>query len=313
MGPGLRRDDAQRTIMQTSLPLLHTTNKLLDSVSPTPWLDAVVLLEHATKLDKSKLLADIEINQETEEIFNSLVKRRLAGTAVAYITNYKEFYGLDFYVDEHVLIPRPETEDLVDIALKSGAKSIADLGCGSGCIGTALLAQSSNVVIAGLTRNPGEKDLGCGSEAAMTTQVPETTTLSLDFYDISPEALLVTQKNLTNHNLKAKTTQSDIFTNFQDNKYDLIIANLPYVPEYMMTEKSIQSEPDLALVSGTDGLDHYRQLFSQAAPFTPLLLTESLLRQRDGMINIAAENNWALVEELGLAMLWHTAEQTASP
>jgi release factor glutamine methyltransferase len=276
--------------MVGSLSLLYWgKNYLSDEFPNTAWIDSVVLLEYVSNTPRSHLLADIEIDESTEFKFHSAIMERYHYAPVTYITNKKEFYGLEFFVDKRVLIPRPESEDLVEMALQeiqgqgSGVKgqefTVADLGCGSGCIGIALAK----------TQGSRLKDQG----------------VEVDFYDISEGALEVTRINLEKHEMTARTTKSDMFSAFPaGKKYDLVMANLPYVPSSMMSEKSIRDEPKLALVSGKDGLDHYIRLFSKASEHTDSIITESLLDQHEGLTAIAASNNWQIVKATGLAQLW---------
>lgn len=174
--------------------------------------------------------------------FTKLIRKRATDFPVAYLTNEKYFYNKLFFVNESVLIPRPETELLVDEALKIiGHKivSICELGTGSGCI---------SITLAGLA--------------------PQANYLATD---ISPAALKIARKNNHTHQTKVHLKQSDLLSSCGNEPIDLLIANLPYVPDNLTKltksnySKSLKYEPTLALIAGKDGLAVYRKLFSQLA------------------------------------------------
>jgi len=211
-----------------------------------PELEAQILLSHVLKKDRSFILAHPEYivpDKETKEFF-SLVKKRLSGWSSAVILGHKEFYGLDFLVNKNVLVPRPETEILVDTILtrvKSNNKTlIIDIGTGSGAIITSLFKNLET-----------RKDLG--------------------FYasDKSKAALKVAKYNAKHHKAKVNFLSGDllkpylpILKKLKPNNI-IIAANLPYLNPKEMKETSIKKEPKSALLSGHNGLWHYKRLFSQ--------------------------------------------------
>jgi release factor glutamine methyltransferase len=212
------------------------------------WLDAEVLLAYVLKKDRAFIISHGEKLLTTSHIkrFNTLVKLRANNYPLAYIIGNKEFYGLSFFVTPVVLVPRPESELLVELALetytKNPASTILDLGTGSGCLIISLLKQ--------LTLKPKAFAI-----------------------DISPSALLVAKKNAQKNKVKnISFIQSDLLTTFlkkknvlKKSKQLIIFANLPYVPlEIIKKEPSIKREPRLALAGGKDGLDVYRRLAPQA-------------------------------------------------
>lgn len=184
-------------------------------------LDAEVLLCHLLKKDKPWLYShqdDILMSDRTRR-YQKLISRRQNGEPVAYLTHSKEFFGLDFYVNESVLVPRPETELLVEEALKIRKKKAKILDVGTG---------SANIIIS----------IGKNKKASLYAS------------DISPNALRVAQKNAKKHKVKINFIKSDLFKNIPVGiKFDLIIANLPY-----LWEKFPQFEPLKALDGGRDGL-----------------------------------------------------------
>jgi len=170
------------------------------------------------------------------------------GKPVAYITNQKEFYGLDFYVDERVLIPRPDTELIVEKAInfvrnnfKGNRFNVLDLGTGSGNIAVAIAK----------------------------TLFDEDMIEYIHALDISDDAIEVAKENVIQHGLEGKVnvTHSDLLEGIEDDvNYDVIVANLPYIGEIKhrcITKNVEKYEPKIALFGGEDGLMLYKKLFQQ--------------------------------------------------
>lgn len=200
-----------------------------------------LLLRHT--LDISRVQLYLNLNQilapEQEETFFKLVKRSLNGEPIAYITAHREFYGLDFYVDPRVLIPRPETELLVDTALEiakaHSIHTIADIGTGCGAIAIAL-----------------------------ALKLPESRFYAID---ISKSALAVANINCLKYRLenRIRLLQGDLLEPLPE-RVDFVIANLPYVrTEDIETGSPISFEPQLALNGGRDGLDVIRKMLNQVS------------------------------------------------
>ena len=207
--------------------------------------EAQILLSFVLNLDRSYLFAHSKdvLNTKTIEKFKAFEVRRLNKEPLQYITNKQQFYGLEFYVDQSVLIPRPETEELVDKVLKfaqnlSKNSHFLDVGTGSG-----------NIIIS-LAKNLG--------------QVRLTAT------DISPASLEIAKSNAKKHHVENKIefVQGNLLEPFMEKeKFDVIVANLPYIsePMYQVLEPHIKEyEPKLALVGGATGVELYNQLFDQA-------------------------------------------------
>lgn len=244
--------------------------KKIKNVSLSPALDINVMLEHLLNWDKGYLLAhsNEELSAENLEWLENAVEKRMTGLPVAYITGVKNFYGFDFNVTPDVLIPKPDTEILVEQAInilqknnRDGVYSaenpvkICDMCTGSGCIGITVLALSD-----------------------FLPKKPDVTLV-----DISIDALEVAKSNIIQI-LKTKTfmdnikcIQSNLFANIPENeKFDLILTNPPYIPSAMVDEllKDGRSEPRLALdgdvtlkgaaSNSTDGLEIIRNLLPQA-------------------------------------------------
>jgi release factor glutamine methyltransferase len=168
-----------------------------------------------------------------EALFRQFAERRRNGEPVAYILGRQEFYGLEFDVDPAVLIPRPETELLVDLALQLGFDSFVDLGTGSGAIAIAIKRQ-----------RPQARVVATDSSAA---------------------ALVVAQRNAVKHGLEVEFRHGSWLEPLAGERFDLIVANPPYVSTGDHHLRQLGYEPQLALVGGVDGLDGIREI-AAAAP-----------------------------------------------
>lgn len=201
-------------------------------------LDTQIIFEHVLGIERAYLLAtDKTITKTQHKTIDAYIDRRSKFEPIAYIIGEKEFYGLSFKVNKDVLIPRPETERLVHYAVEHAPRnaSTLELGTGSGCIAIALKQQRSDI--------------------------------SMTATDISQSALMVAKENALTHKTDITFLHSDLFSNVAPHKYDVICANLPYVPTHMTHVPDIDYEPSLALYSGQAGLDLYSQFFIDAPAF----------------------------------------------
>lgn len=212
-----------------------------------PNLDAELLLSHALGVDRIRLIVDSNVVLAAEQLqaVRELIQRRRTGEPIAYILGRREFYGLEFRVDPRVLIPRPDTETLVEVALKrTESRSLygraLDLCTGSGCVAIAL------------------------SKARATWQLLAT--------DTSQDALEAARHNAERlgalHNLTL--LHSDLFEQIAPVHLDLITCNPPYIPAAEIATLAVDIrnfEPRLALDGGQDGLQIIRQIVIQAKPF----------------------------------------------
>lgn len=230
------------------LALVAATQRLTSARVDTPKLDSEVMLGHVLGWSRAQLYAHPEqlLTEEERTRFERLVVRRFQQEPVAYLVGEKAFYGLDFYVDQRVLIPRPETELLVDMILdvvlqydeeRGGqAATLADIGTGSGAISVAVAANTASTRVYAV--------------------------------DISPDALSVAISNAQRHNLmdRIQFLQGSLL-NPLPQPVDIIAANLPYVAAYEWEDLSpgiTDYEPTQALLGGADGLDFIRNLLLQA-------------------------------------------------
>ena len=229
--------------MVTVLEALTKNYKdLLNHNIQTAKIDAEVILADVLKISRVNLITkqNTVLNQGQEDLFAKFIKRRKQQEPVAYILNKKEFWNENYYVDKRVLIPRPETEILIEMLLKkvkdkSKVFQILDLGCGSGCLLISCLKEFN-------------KSLGLG-------------------IDISSLALEVAKKNIQTHkiNSRAKLLKLDLFKLDIKKKFDFILSNPPYLTssEYRNLSKDVKDyEPKQALVGGFDGILYYKKIIS---------------------------------------------------
>lgn len=227
--------------------ILGTTARELDR------LDVEVLLSHALTRPRSYLHAwpERELTPDERSRFMTLLHRRLAGEPVAYITGCQEFWSLPFEVNPATLIPRPETELLVETSLHLAERidtrvlRLADLGTGSGCIALALAHERPHWQITAV--------------------------------DISMQALQTAQRNAQRLDIdNVDLLQNDWLAGFAADTFDIIVSNPPYIRAGDPHLRDIAHEPQTALVAGPDGLDALRRIITDAQsrlkPNGPLLL-----------------------------------------
>lgn len=220
--------------------LLADTARRLAETSPTPRLDARLLARHALDVSETWLISHgrdaIEAEHATR--IEALVDRRAAGEPVAYILGAREFYGRVFKVTPDTLIPRPETEHLIEAALERladrPALRVLDIGTGTGCIAITLKLER-----------------------------PEW---SLAAVDLSPAALAVAQENGAALGADVTWQESDLFAALGGQRFDLIVSNPPYIAnaDPHLSQGDLRFEPASALASGDDGLEALRRIMELA-------------------------------------------------
>jgi release factor glutamine methyltransferase len=210
----------------------------LRTVTDAPRLEAEVLLSHVLGVSHTTLTAHPEYVLTAKQLsnFQVLVRRRGRDYPLPYLTGRAEFYGLEFEVTPEVLIPRPETETLVDLALARQPATVVDVGTGCGCIAVAL-----------------------------AVHLPEATIYAIE---ISPAALAVARRNVEWHGVagRVRLMVGDVLSP-RPGPVDLIVSNPPYIPSdrCALLPASVRNhEPRLALDGGPDGLEIVRQLLAQA-------------------------------------------------
>lgn len=221
-------------VLQNAIQELNN-NKISD-----PIMKSRILLSNILNTTKEYLVinSEEEISIETTNKFNEGINKLIKGYPLQYITNHQEFMKLDFYVDENVLIPRADTEILVEEVISNCEKNkeykVLDLCTGSGAIGISIARYIPNSYI--------------------------TCT------DVSNKALEIARKNAKANNIdNIEFIESDMFKNIKG-KFDIIVSNPPYIVKDVITtlDKEVQNEPYIALDGGIDGLDFYKIIACEA-------------------------------------------------
>ena len=210
------------------------------------YIETQILISHSLNLSKTKLISNalIELNENEINKIETLINRRLNFEPIAYITNKKEFYGIDFYVNNSVLIPRVETEEIIDlikeyinkkIDKKNKKISVCDIGAGCGNIAITLKKLFENADITAI--------------------------------EISEKAMQVIKKNCENilqNKNSINIINADALSFTHKNKFDIIVSNPPYVAlkDKDNLQRDLNFEPENALYSGYDGMDFYRNFFN---------------------------------------------------
>jgi release factor glutamine methyltransferase len=262
-------------------------NKLREAGVSAPRREAGSLVEHVLKRDRSFILSHGEdpLDEDQLEQFYGYLERRAQGEPLQYITGHQEFFGLDFEVTSDVLIPRPDTEILIETALKllAGSKVapfICDVGTGSGCVAITLLYE--------------------------LRKIPGTQALAID---ISPEALAVAKRNAARHSVRDRIdfVISDCFASLDSanplqSSFDLIVSNPPYVEEQALAglQREVRDyEPRVALTAGPDGLTIIRRLLLEAGSFLKTggyFLFEIGFSQRAAVEQLIDRDRWKLLD-----------------
>lgn len=211
----------------------------------SPKLKARLLMQYVLKQNRQYLMVydENKLTQEQKEKYFKAIEKLSKGIPLQHITHQQEFMKMNFYINENVLIPRPDTEILVEevmkIAKKIKAKKILDLCTGSGAIAISLAKYIEN------------------------SQITAT--------DISEEALAIAEKNARNNKVDKQIAflSSNLFEELPQEKYDMIVSNPPYIKREIVKTlaKEVQNEPLMALDGGWDGLDFYRKIIHQADDF----------------------------------------------
>lgn len=252
--------------------LENATKKLSAAGLGSARLDVLIFLEDSLGKNRAVIMAhlDDEMPGSTEVELNTKITQRLDHTPLAYIRGHAEFYGRTFVIRPGVLIPRPETETMIDLlkAVKFNTPArIADVGTGSGCIGI--------------------------------TAALEIPIAKLDLYDIDPVAIDIALENAKNQNVAAHLFREDLLSQAAKRSYDVILANLPYVPTQHPINKAAEHEPQHAIFAGEDGLDEYRRFWRDVAKFDDRpthVLVEALPSQHVKLAALADKTGYVMVQ-----------------
>ena len=254
--------------------LLNQASKTLDNSSNTSSkLDSEILLSKIIKKNRQYLIlnSNEELKKENIKLFNYLLKRRKKGEPIAYLINKKEFWKQNFYINQNVLIPRPDTETLVEETLKlfnvNSKLNMLDIGTGSGCILLSILKERRNFFGTGI--------------------------------DISKKAINVARFNAKMHQLsnRVKFYNSDV-DKFLIGKYDLVVSNPPYIKrqDLKYLEVDVKGfEPKLALDGGKDGFSKITKVISKTSILLKRngrFILEIGFGQKNRILNILKKNNF---------------------
>lgn len=197
-------------------------------------IDASLLLTKVTGMPRANVFAhlDDELTSEAAGEFIELINERAKRVPLVHLTNTREFYGIDLYIDKNVLTPRVETEKMVEFAIKYAPQNgkLIDIGTGSGAIAIAI-----------------------------KTHRPD---LEVWATEITDEALAVARRNIGNLKLDIKLVRSDLFSKISE-KFDVVATNLPYLQDDADLMPEVKKEPAVALFGGQDGLDIYRRFLKE--------------------------------------------------
>lgn len=259
--------------------LLQTNTAALQKAGiATARLDCLVLLEDMLDVNRGNLLAHPETELTPQQIreLTAKVHARSLHQPLAYIRGKAAFYGRTFTVTDAVLVPRPETEAMIDLLKELSLETdvhVADIGTGSGCL----------AITAAL-------------------ELPQARVAA---YDISAPALAVARQNAETLHAAVTFGQSDLLQSVPPQ--DVLLANLPYVPDHFPINKAAEHEPKLALFSGVDGLNHYKILWQHimAAQQKPqFVLTEALPEQHHALAQLARHAGYVQDHKRGLVQLF---------
>ncbi len=235
-------------------------------------LKAKMLLSSILNKSKEYLIiySDEEISKELEKDFFDKIEILKENTPIQYILNKQEFMGLEFYVDESVLIPQPDTEilaeEVIEIIRKRKLSKVLDLCTGSGAIAVSVAKFLENVKVYAS--------------------------------DISNEAIKIARRNSNKNNVKIEFIHSDLFEEFSgEDKFDIIVSNPPYIKTDIIgtLSQEVQKEPLLALDGGIDGLDFYKKIIKQAKEYlntNGFLALEIGYDQKEEVENILGKNGY---------------------
>ena len=243
--------------------------ELRDAGVPDAEVDAALLLSHITGQNPMNLRLDSwsQVSLADEEKLRALCEKRKTRTPLQYLTGVQSFLGRDFYVDERVLIPRPETELLAERAIASlrmrPSPAALDMCCGSGCLAV-----------------------------SMALGAP---TADVHAADLSEGALAVTKLNAERLHAKVTLHQGDLFGSIPEGmRFDVIVSNPPYIPaaDCLELQEEVRREPLMALDGGADGYDFYRRIAAEAPRFRKdggVLLLEVGFDQAQGVMALCRE------------------------
>lgn len=231
-------------------------------------MKASILLQYVLKQTKQELIINSKEMVEPSKVnkYNNYLQKIIKGSPIQYITKHQQFMALDFYVDENVLIPQPDTEVLVEEGIKiikEQNMEVLDLCTGSGAIAISIAHYCQNSTV--------------------------TAT------DVSKEALEIARKNANLNNVNIEFIESNLFDKLTERSFDIILSNPPYIETDIIKtlEKDVQAEPHLALDGGKDGLEFYKKILNEAHKHLKTngyLMLEIGYNQGNAVINLEHKN-----------------------
>ncbi len=237
-------------------------------------LEQEYLVCEALGIDRSELLSHPELMNKNNAKLQEFMSRKNSNEPLAYIVGYQPFMGMKIIVDKNVLIPRPETELLVEqtahYALLITHPTILDIGTGSGAIAVALARLLPTAMITAI--------------------------------DISESALTIAKKNASNQKVKIDFLQGDLFSSVKNRKFDIVVSNPPYIPteEVENLDPNVKDfEPRLALDGGDDGLDIIRAIIVDAKDYLNpegILIFEIGINQSEEVVKLLDKSNYSNIE-----------------
>ena len=255
-------------------------NKLIENKIEDENIKTKVLLKYILNVDDSYLIIHNDENQdkEIETKFINCINELIEGKPLQYITHHQEFMNLDFYVDENVLIPQPDTEVLV--------------------------LQTINIIKQYENRNIKVLDLctGSGAIAISTAKAFENQAVQVYASDISDKALEVAKKNSKKNDVQINFINSNMFESIKE-KFDIIVSNPPYIETKVINKlsKDVQSEPYIALDGGEDGLEFYKIIASEYEKYlndNGTLLLEIGYNQKQSVTELFINRNVECIKDL---------------
>ena len=221
--------------------------KLIENNIEDAIIKADILIQFVLNMDKMQLIInqEDEVSKESENIYLTYIEQVISGKPVQYITNEQEFMNLKFYVDENVLIPQPDTEILVEEAIKTIDE----------------IRPEKNIKVLDLCT-------GSGAIAIAIKKYAEDAKKQIEVYasDISEEAIKIAEKNAKRNDVHINFILSDMFQKMEEKDFDIILSNPPYIETQTISSlsKEVQYEPHMALDGGEDGLEFYRVIAENA-------------------------------------------------
>lgn len=244
--------------------LEYGTQKLKQNNVEESRIKARMLLENILSKPRQYLIAndEEELDVQFEKQYYEGIEKLLENVPIEYITNKKEFMNLDFYVDENVLIPRQDTEILVEEVIEIAKKILKDVDYKEEKNSNVNEKENSVVKI---------MDMCTGSGAISVSIAKSVTESQIDAVDISRNALEIVMKNAKKNNVEnqIRVVESDLFEKVEKENYDILVSNPPYIRADVLRllDKQVQKEPEIALNGGKDGLDFYKIIVKKAPQY----------------------------------------------